>query len=115
MTGIVLGMLFLAVAAAYAQGDDFVYDDHGRRDPFGPLVTSVGEVVVSDTDLTAADMNVQGLVVDPQGNNLAIINGKIVKAGDHVGPYKVDAVAVDHVELLKEQEHITLRLKKGGT
>ena len=114
ITRAVLGM-FLAATPAYAQGDGFVYDDHGRRDPFGPLVTSGGEVVISDADLTAADMNLQGLVADSQGNNLAIINGKIIKAGDHVGLYKVDTVTVDHVELLKEQERVILKLKKGGS
>ena len=111
----VLGIFLATALPAYAQDGAFVYDDHGKRDPFGPLVTNSGAVVVSDTDLTVADINLEGLVSDPQGNNVAIINGKIVKAGDYVGPYKVETVAVDYVGLLKEQQRITLRLKKGGT
>ncbi|MBI4309972.1 MAG: hypothetical protein HY591_06540 [Candidatus Omnitrophica bacterium] len=112
---IAFGIFLMMAIPAQAQEDVFVYDDHGKRDPFGPLVTNSGAVVVADSDLTVTDLSLEGLVADAQGNNLAVINGKIVKAGDQIGPYRVDTIAVDHVELLKEQERITLKLKKGGT
>ncbi len=92
----------------------FVYDDHGKRDPFAPLVNPNGAVVVYDTDLSLADLNLEGIVADTGGNNIAIINGKIVKVSDKVGPYVVVSIAVDHVKLSKEEEYFTLKLKKGG-
>ena len=92
----------------------FAYDDHGRHDPFLPLVSSAGDLISYDADLTANDMVLEGIVADPRGDNLAIINGKIVKQGDKVGPFIVAAVHVDRVELTKGQEQFLVKLKKGG-
>lgn len=105
-------LLLIFVNSVYAQGD-FVYNDHGKRDPFVPLVTSAGMVVTYDEDLSVNDLNLEGIVADASGNNAAIVNGKVVKAHDQIGPYIVDSIAVDHVEFLKGSERFMLKLKKG--
>lgn len=105
-------MAFLVLSSSAFGQDIKVYDDHGRRDPFGPLVSSSGAVIVYDSDLTSADMNLEGVLADASGQNLAIINGKVVKLGDHVGLFVVDVIAQDHVELIKDQERFTLKLNK---
>src|ERR1700679_3446554 len=87
----------------YAQ-EPFVYDDHGKRDPFVPLVSSTGMVVTYDEDLAVNDLVLEGIVADASGNNAAIVNGKVVKVHDQIGPYVVDVIAVDHVEFLKGTE-----------
>ena len=108
-----LTILFL-VTAVYARADQFTYDPHGKRDPFSSLVTSTGAAVAYDSDLTLADMSLEGVMADPSGNSAAIINGKIVKVADQVGPYKVEAISSDQVELTKEGERFTIKLKRGG-
>ncbi len=113
MTLPVLVLLCVLPLPALAQ-DGFVYDDHGKRDPFVPLVSSTGMVVTYDENLSLNDLTLEGIVADPSGNNLAIVNGKIVKAHDQVGPYEVEAIANDHVEFLKGAEQFVLKLKKGG-
>ena len=105
-------ILFFA-NSVYAQ-ETFVYDDHGKRDPFVPLVSSAGMVVTYDDDLSVNDLVLEGIVADSSGNNAALVNGKVVKAHDQVGPYVVDIIAVDHVEFLKGTERFILKLKKGG-
>ena len=95
----------------YAQ-ESFVYDDHGKRDPFLPLVSSAGIVVTYDEDMSVNDLILEGVLADASGNNAAIINGKIVKTHDQIGPYEVDLIAADHVEFLKGTERCILRLKK---
>jgi hypothetical protein len=105
-------MLFFA-NSVYAQ-EAFVYNDHGKRDPFVPLVSSAGMVVTYDEDLSVNDLVLEGIVADASGNNVAIVNGKIVKARDPIGPYVVDVIAVDHVEFLKGTERFILKIKKGG-
>jgi hypothetical protein len=90
-----------------------VYDDHGKRDPFVPLVSSTGMVVTYDEDLSVNDLVLEGIVSDASGNNAAIVNGKVVKAQDHIGPYLVDVVAADHVEFLKGTQRSILKLKKS--
>ncbi|MBF0570775.1 MAG: hypothetical protein HQL12_02765 [Candidatus Omnitrophica bacterium] len=101
------------VNSVYAQ-QSFVYDDHGKRDPFVPLVSSAGMVVTYDEDLSVNDLVLEGIVADASGNNIAIVNGKIVKARDQVGSYVVDVIAVDHVEFLKGTERFILKLKKSA-
>lgn len=106
-------LIFLFTNSVYAQ-ENFVYNDHGKRDPFVPLVSSAGMVVTYDEDLSVNDLSLEGIVADPSGNNIAIVNGKVVKANDRIGPYVVNIIAENHVEFLKGSEKFVLRLKKGG-
>ena len=109
-------LLCLLVISSVAYADDhkgFVYDEHGRRDPFSPLASPSGVLILYDSDVTATDMNLEGLVIDAKGNNLAILNGKVIKINDQIGPYTVKAIANDHVDLVKGQERLTVKLKKG--
>jgi hypothetical protein len=100
--------------SVYAQGS-FVYDDHGKRDPFMPLVSSDGIIVTYDGDLSVTDLILEGIVADASGNNIAIVNGKIIKVDDQIGPYTVAAITFDHVELLKGSDKFILRMKKGAS
>lgn len=104
-------VILLSAKSVYAQ-DSFVYDDHGKRDPFVPLVSPEGLVITYDQDLSVNDLSLEGIVADPSGNNAAIVNGKIVKAHDQIGPYTVDVIADDHVEFLKGTDRFILKLKK---
>ena len=108
--------LFCIVTATTLYADEklFVYDDHGKHDPFWPMVSPSGTLITFDEDLTAADMTLEGIVADAKGNNLAIINGRIVKKGDEIGSYTIEAVGHKLVDLSKGQEHLTLKLKNGG-
>jgi len=105
--------IFLSANSLYAQ-ENFVYDDHGKRDPFVPLVSSIGLVITYDQDLSVNDLDLEGIVADPSGNNVALINNKIIKINDQVGPYVVNAIALDHVEFLKGTDKFILKLKKGA-
>ena len=106
---------FFAVSLAWAEDQTaFVYNENGKRDPFGPLVSSSGTLITYDSDMTATDMVLEGIVLDAKGNNLAIINGKIVKLGEQMGSYTVEFISNDYVNLVKGQEHLKLKLKKRG-
>ena len=113
MRFLIIVVSFFFANLVYAQ-ESFVYDDHGNRDPFVPLVSSTGLVVTYDEDLSVNDLVLEGVVADASGDNLAIVNGKVVKVQDHIGPYIVDVIAVDHVEFLKGTERFILKLKSGG-
>ena len=110
-------VLFLVFLAGNARAEDsaFVYDNHGKRDPFAPLVSSKGSAIVYDGDITSADMILEGIVADPKGDNMAIVNGKIVKTTDRIGPYLVENIGNNQVELSNGQDRFTLKLKEGGT
>ncbi|MBI3601706.1 MAG: hypothetical protein HY209_02270 [Candidatus Omnitrophica bacterium] len=108
-------LCLVMATAVYADEKAFVYNEHGKHDPFWPLVSPSGTRITYDDEvLTATDMMLEGIVTDSQGNNVAIINGKIVKAKDQIGSYAIETIANDHVDLVKGQERLTLKLKKGG-
>ena len=95
----------------WAEEGPFVYNDHGKRDPFWNLVTPSGNFVNYDTDLLITDLMLEGVVVSYKGN-VAIINGRMVKTNDKVGQYSVSTITKDSVTLIKDQERFDLRLKK---
>ncbi len=108
-------MLFIFTPCCAADAEKkFVYNDHGKQDPFSPLVTAGGAVVSYDSDLSLAELNLEGIVQDPKGESAAIINGKIVKMAQQIGPYQVEAISGDHVVLVKDGERFTLQIKRGG-
>src|SRR3989338_7069031 len=101
----ILGFLGMVVVS-YAQdkGAPFIYDDHAKRDPFWPLVNSSGVIMNYYKDLFTTDMNLEGIIVDNSGNNVAIINGVIVTIGQPISQYVVSEIHSDHVTLKKGEE-----------
>ncbi len=90
----------------------FQYNDHGKRDPFWTLLGHRGSIMNYDNDLQASDMALEGIMAEPAGDSVAIINGNIVKVGDKVGFFIVKEIKGNVVTLQKGQEIITLKLKK---
>ncbi len=97
---------------AVANDTNFVYDDHGKRDPFWKLVSPSGAIVTYETDLLLTDMTLEGIIFDPNGNSLAIINGVVVERKGRFGLYTIEKIETDKVILQKGLENFTLELKK---
>ncbi len=114
--GMVLIVAFGQVSAVAAEGasveNDFTYSDHDKRDPFWSLLGNRGTILNFDKDIYASDMVLEGVLLEPTGDSVAIINGNIVKIGDKVGFFIVKEIQVNMVILEKGQEIITLKLKK---
>lgn len=105
-------MMVLA-AAAGAQESEFVYTDHGKRDPFWPLVNVAGAIINYDEqDLMVSEMVLEGIMTGQAQGNVAIINGMIVNPGDMVGLFKIKDITPDMVILQKDSETFTLKIKK---
>ena len=97
---------------AFAQNAQFVYDDHGRRDPFWKLVSPSGAVLNYERDILISEMTLEGIIFDPHGKSFAIINSNVVKPKDYIGFYLVDAIEPRKVKLIKGQQEFVLELKK---
>ena len=89
-----------------------VYDDHNKRDPFWSLVSEDGIIINYDDDLILSDLRLEGVIVDDAGNNLAIINGQILKNQDRIGQFLIMRIERDHVVFEKNGQPFTLYLKK---
>jgi hypothetical protein len=109
----VMFLLFglLIASAAWSEENKFVYNDHGARDPFWPLVTAGGALVNYETNFTVSEMTLEGVIEDGRGG-LAIINGTVVEVGKPIGQYTVKMINPDRVILEKDGQTTELRLKK---
>jgi hypothetical protein len=92
--------------------DPFIYDSHGKRDPLWPLVGPAGNILNYDSDLALSDLALEGIMSDGRGNNVAIVNGKVVNKGDPIGEYKVVDITVDTVTMKKGDQKFEIKLKK---
>ena len=103
------GIALLAVSAAlvWAAGEPsekqsaFSYDPAGHRDPFVPLVRDGRLVGVAspETAVDAARPVLYGILWDPGGRSLALINDAEVKVGDTIAGYRVKEIQEDAVVL----------------
>ncbi len=89
-----------------------VYDDHGKRDPFLRLVDQNGNSINAEKDMQTSDMILEGIIADKSGNNVAIVNGNVVKVNDTVGSFVITAIQPHEVILTKGEERVVLKLKK---
>ncbi len=103
---------WLWAMAALATTPEFSYNDHGKRDPFWPLVSPTGELINYEKGFQLTDLKMEGIMVVDNGKNLAIINGKVIKENDHLGPLTVIEIKKDMVIFSNGQEKFELRMKK---
>ena len=91
---------------------DFIYEDNGRRDPLSPVVSADGAVLSYDGDFNVSDLVLEGVMLNPKGKDIAIVNGRLFSTGDVIGDYKVETISQQRVVLLKGTERFELQLKK---
>ena len=108
----ILTLIILLSHPVLAEQASFVYDDHGRRDPFGPLVTSTGVMFSYDSDYSPSELVLEGIISDAQGSNLAIINGRVIKLNEQIGKYKVTKINKDSITLTTDKQKFEVKLKK---
>ena len=88
------------------------YDPAGHRDPFVALVRD-GRLVgsVTQTGRVAADRPVlYGILWDPSGRSIALINDAELKVGDTVAGYRVAEIRQDAVVLANGGEPLVLTI-----
>ncbi|MBN1869964.1 MAG: hypothetical protein JW847_05245 [Candidatus Omnitrophica bacterium] len=109
--------LMIAGTAAAQEGQpvppSFVYDDHGRRDPFWPLVNANGVILNYESEFLITDLALEGIMAGTDGKNMAIINGRVLKTNDTIGQFSVGRIGEDSIILMKGKQKFELKLKKG--
>jgi hypothetical protein len=85
---------------AEATTGPFRYDSKGRRDPFAPLVRE-GRLIAAGPGqrMEASTPVLYGILWDPSGHSIAMINDGEVRVGDWVGQYQVTKIEQDAVVL----------------
>ena len=91
----------------------FTYESRGRRDPFIPLITKEGRVLTSYAKIASInDIVIEGILYDPRGGSVVIMNDFILKKGDNISDIIIESIEKHSVTLsFKGQEH-TFNLKE---
>jgi len=103
------------VVAARAQ-EGFVYNDHGKPDPFIPWVTADGrlQVLVAQERKNDDELKIEGIIYDTRALSFAIINGEVVKVGDRIQGYQVLKIEENKVIVIKEGQPKEILLPEEG-
>ena len=115
---LVIGLAVCAWTQAWAAEEPpkkpapFVYDAKGHRDPFIPLVKD-GKLIGTQrgTPLDTAKPVLYGILWDPRGQSIAMLNDTEVRVGDTVGIYEVLEIRKDAVVLSAGGDPLVLQIE----
>ena len=97
---VVLGTSPMSAAEDPAQKSPFRYGAAGRRDPFVPLI--LNNRLLGAGDRHSGDSSkpvLRGILWDPRGQSIALIDDLEAKVGDAVREYHVRSITKDEVVL----------------
>jgi hypothetical protein len=115
---LVITILLISVIFMQQQllGDEYEYFSRGKRDPFIPLVTSeIRSSLGLNTVESIEDIELEGIIFDPTGSSLAVLNGEIVKEGDKMENVEIVKIYANGVTVkLYEKIHTISLIEEGG-
>ena len=85
------------------------YEAQGKRDPFVPLVRD-GRLIAPKGGGEFSSLTLVGILWDPGGQSIALVNDTAVKAGDVLGDYQVQEIRQDGVVLMRDGKPVVLQL-----
>jgi hypothetical protein len=98
--------------ATTKKGEPFRYDARGRRDPFVALVRD-GRILTPTGSLRPTSSThpvLNGILWDPGGQSVALINDTEARVGDTVSGYRVAEIRRDAVVLTNGGEPLVLEI-----
>ncbi|HTL48742.1 MAG TPA: hypothetical protein VL688_11850 [Verrucomicrobiae bacterium] len=107
-----LFVLMTASVFPVALAENVQYHSEGRRDPFIPLVGPHGIITRQPK---AAAFQIEGIIIDPQGGSMVLINGDVYHAGDKIGEATLLQIFKDRIILAQEDEEKTIWLREEIT
>ncbi len=105
-----LAFLFFFYNCASVLGQEIRYDSAGKADPFIPLVSEDGIVAAPKFD--PSDIHIEGIIFDPNGGSMVLINGEFYKEGDSVAGANLISIFRDRVIMSKADEEKTLWIRE---
>jgi len=111
-------MAAAVAAVGCAQPAQAGYDPQDRRDPFAPLVTSEGGLRMPrensdlrkvERDASSAALILEGILYDPGGGSLAVIDGQVYEKGDRRRGIEVREITPSRVTVVKDGASHELR------
>ena len=103
-----LVITLLALSSMAFAAPEVFYDSGNRRDPFVPLEGGGDASGVT----TSSGVKLEGIIYDPGGHSMAILNGKSYQKGETVGDATIVKISKDHVVISMRGEEKTLWIRE---
>lgn len=113
---IILVVLTAGAFLTGAQEEEYKYLSKGKRDPFVPLATgevktNVGLQAVETID----DVRFEGVIFDPSGKSMVVLNDEVLQEGDR--KYNVEVIKIDNKSVIikiNDREYTIKLVEEGG-
>lgn len=113
LLSIFLTSLVGSVFAANKKDTVFLYKIKNARDPFTPLVTPEGKIINLEPQSEISDINLEGIIYDPEGNSFVVVSGDVFAEGEFIGKFKLEKIKKDKIILQNgENTHIIELIKE---
>ncbi len=109
---ITLICLNLFVVSANSQTAKFVYDPKDKRDPFIPYISKDGKILALPGML--GEVVLEGIVYDPKGNSVCVIDGTVLKEGETCKNFKVLKIKIDSIIVSCNNKEYEIEVRKEG-
>jgi len=103
----------LIFSMVFAQeGASFTYEENGR-DPFVPLVSKDGKLMVTYGAINSInDVILEGILFDSEGESVVIMNDLVLKTSDQVGNIKIKEIKKNEVTISFKGKDYILKPKE---
>ena len=114
--GILLFLVMVSIVCALlgvagAQDKTYSFTAQGKRDPFIPLVSAAGYLINLEEEEESA-LRLEGIMYDPRGDSMAIINGDLLKVGERIADAVVSKIEPNKVIIIKDNQRLELELRR---
>ena len=93
---LILAFGIIVIENTATVGEEALYNSHGRRDPFVPLVSQTTKTAAGLAGVeTVEEVTIEGVVYDPKHGSVVVINGSVMKEGEESGSVKVLQIKSD--------------------
>jgi len=106
------GLLWVGGTGAQDAKDKYFYKAQGKRDPFQPLISPAGYLINLEAETDAA-LRLEGILFDPKGDSIAIINGELLRVGESLGASVVVNIEAQKVTVMCDNKTLVLELRGG--
>lgn len=113
-------VIFMSISIIFTQYQlsafEYKYESGDKRDPFIPLIISQRRVALGlEAVETIEDVKFEGVIFDPVGKSMAVLNGEIVKEGDKAHNVEIVKIYEGAITLrIYEKVHTINLIEEGG-
>ena len=111
LAAVFLLLLIAAASGVLAEEQKYSYKFQNKRDPFVPLVSPAGYLLNLEPEDNSA-LKLDGIMYDPHGDSIAIINGSLVRVGETIGDAVLSSIEQNKVTVIKDNQKVDIELRR---